>query len=100
MADRDIHGRFIKGNKAQGTSGGRPKLAPEDRLRIQALGRMGLDKLEALMTSEDTDTAVQARVAIFCVEKAYGKARQEIETTGTDGNAPCIIIRRPSEDGH
>ncbi|MDY3026539.1 MAG: hypothetical protein SOR74_06450 [Candidatus Faecivicinus sp.] len=98
MADRDIHGRFVKGNKAQGTSGGRPKLAPDERLRIQALGRMGLDKLEALLTNEEIDTNVQARVAIFCVEKAFGKARQEIETKGADGSMPCIIIRRPSED--
>ena len=34
----------------------------------------------------------------FCVEKAFGKARQEIETKGADGSMPCIIIRRPSED--
>ena len=100
MADRDIHGRFVKGNKAQGTSGGRPKLAPDERLRIQALGRMGLDKLEALLTNEEIDTNVQVRAAIFCVEKAFGRARQEIEAKGADGSTPCIIIRRPSEDEH
>lgn len=98
MAERDAKGRFIKGNKARGKSAGRPRLSDEERTRINDLGKKGLSKLEELMDG-NIDPAVQARVAIFCVEKAFGKAKQEIEAVATESSAPTIIVRR-CNDGH
>lgn len=98
MADRDMKGRFVKGNKAQGKSGGRPKLSADEKMRINELGRKGLDKLEKLLDSKTVDPAVQARVAIFCVEKAYGRAKQEIEAVAAESGAPTIIVRRCGDD--
>ena len=99
LAERDAKGRFIKGNKAQGKRAGRPKLSEEEKTRINDLGKKGLDKLEELMNSDNVDPAVQARVAIFCVEKAFGKAKQEIEAVAPEDGAPNIIVRR-CDDGH
>lgn len=88
LAERDASGKFIKGNK----SGGRPKLQPDDRERIRDLGRKGLAKLEELMNDPSVDAAVQARVAIFCTEKAYGKAKQEIENSSARTGMTDSII--------
>lgn len=98
MAERDAKGRFVKGNNARGKHAGRPKLTDEQKTRIKDLGKKGLDKLEELMDSESIDPAVQARVAIFCVEKAFGRAKQEIENVAPENGAPNIIVRR-WEDG-
>ena len=97
LVERDAKGRFIKGNKAHGKSAGRPRLSDEDRTRINDLGKKGLSKLEELMDG-NIDPAVQARVAIFCVEKAFGKAKQEVETIAPEGGAPNIIVRRCSDE--
>lgn len=99
MAERDAKGRFAKGNKAQGKRAGRPKLTDEEKTRINDLGKKGLDKLEELMNGDSVDPAVQARVAIFCVEKAFGKAKQEVEAVAPENGAPNIIVRRWG-DGH
>ena len=90
MPDRDERGRFVSGNK----SGGRRRLSADERTRIQALGRKALDALEAMLDSPATEDSVKARVAIFCAEKAYGKARQEIEHTGPEDALPTIVVRR------
>nr|DAI28131.1 MAG TPA: hypothetical protein [Caudoviricetes sp.] len=50
------------------------------------------------MMGKETDPAVQARVAIFCVEKAFGKAKQEVETVAPEGGAPNIIVRRCGDE--
>lgn len=94
MADRDARGRFVKGNRASSGCGGRPRIAPDEKIRIQELGKKGLDKLEDMLDSSFTDDAVKAKVAIFCVEKAYGKARQEIEHSGAEDALPVIVVRR------
>lgn len=94
MADRDARGRFVKGNRASSGCGGRPRIAPDEKIRIQELGKKGLDKLEDMLDSQATDDAVKAKVAIFCVEKAYGKARQEIEHSGAEDGMPVIVVRR------
>lgn len=99
LAERDAKGRFVAGNKAQGKSGGRPKLSLDERMRIKELGKKGLDKLEDMLDSNMTDDAVKARVAIFCVEKAYGKARQEIEHNSTEDTMPIIVVRRETDGG-
>jgi hypothetical protein len=98
LAERDARGRFVKGNKIHGKGAGRPRLSDEDRTRINDLGKKGLDKLEELMMGKETDPAVQARVAIFCVEKAFGKAKQEVETVAPEGGAPNIIVRRCGDE--
>ena len=99
MADRDARGRFVKGNRASSGCGGRPRIAPDEKIRIQELGKKGLDALEAMLDSPVTDDAVKARAAIFCVEKAYGRARQEIEHSRAEDDTPVIVVRRETNGG-
>lgn len=94
MPERDERGRFIKGH-APNPKGGRPRLSPDEKQHIAELGRKGLDKLEAMMDDPETDAALQAKVAIFCVEKAYGKARQEADVSvSQEDAAPRIVLVR------
>lgn len=88
MADRDANGRFVKGNK----SGGRPKLTFDAKEKIKELGAKGLDVIDRMLDDPATDTATRARLAIFCTEKAYGKAKQEIENSSARTGMTDSII--------
>lgn len=96
MADRDARGRFIAGNRAS-KGNGRRKLSPGERTQIQALGEKALDVLESMLDSPATEDSVRARVAIFCAEKAFGKARQEIEHALPEDAMPTIVVRRAAD---
>ena len=94
MPERDANGRFVKGNKS---GNGRPKLTFDAKEKIKELGEKGLNVIDKMLDDPETDTATRARLAIFCTEKAYGKAKQEIENNVSGSIVPNIVIRRADE---
>ena len=93
LGERDVHGRFVKGHKASvGNAGGRPKVPFDAKEKIKELGMKGLDVIDKMLDDPETDTATRARLAIFCTEKAYGKAKQEIENNSARTGMTDSII--------
>ena len=83
--------RFEKGKS--GNPSGRPKQTTDELDLIYACKQKSikaLDKLEALMDSENEGIALKASLAI--IERAYGKPRQEIDTTTNQPPEPPKIV--------
>ena len=92
MAQRDINGRFVKGNTAaKGSGGGRPKRSVEDRY-IKALSRS--------VTMEDwtkiCDVAIarakagDAKARQWLSDYLMGKPIQRMEHAGA-GGGPIVV---------
>lgn len=93
MPDRKPNGQFAKGNKSSvGNAGGRKKISFDAQEKIKELGMKGLDVIDEMLQDPKTDTATRARLAIFCTEKAYGKAKQEIENNSARTGMTDSII--------
>ena len=67
-----------------GNPGGRPKVAAEVRDLAREHGGMAIDRLVALMDSQNQSVALRAAEAVL--DRGYGRPMQAMELTGKDGN--------------
>lgn len=70
-ADRDANGKFVKGHKRVGNTGGKKKL-PDG---LYALAADAPEKLRALVDDEKTPAAVRANILQWAMEMAHGKPK-------------------------
>jgi hypothetical protein len=80
--------RFQKGQS--GNPGGRPKVECEIRALAQKHGPKALDRLVALMASENERVAVVAAQAIL--DRAYGKPPQALHFAGDNPVAHLVRV--------
>lgn len=88
MADRDASGKFVKGHKRVGNTGGKKKL-PDG---LYDLARDAPEKLRALVDDQDTPAAVRASTLQWVMEMAHGKPKIQADV---DVSADVATITQP-----
>ena len=85
-ADRDANGKFVKGHKRVGNTGGKKKL-PDGLYKLAAEAP---DKLRALVDDQKTPAAVRANILQWAMEMAHGKPKQQADVDITADVAAAV----------
>lgn len=89
-ADRDANGKFVKGHKRVGNTGGKKKL-PDGLYKLAAEAP---EKLRALVDDQKTPAAVRANILQWAMEMAHGKPKiqADVDVSADVAAAPALTL--------
>ena len=92
VAERDANGRFAKGHKRIGNTGGKKKI-PDGLYKLAAEAP---DKLRALVDDPDTPAAVRASTLQWVMEMAHGKPKiqADVDVSADVAAAPALTLEQ------
>lgn len=96
--ERDSRGRFAKGNPG----GGRPRntKAQNDALQqLRDLSPIAVDTMRRILADPDASSAIKVKIAEIILDRTYGKPRQDVDATISNGEDFVLEIVGGDADG-
>lgn len=91
---RNKLGQFVKGNKASGGAGGRPRLREEFKKFAQERSLDALRMVHSILTSGETSNKDRLTAARLLMEYGYGRPAAELDRERLDLDRSRLEIER------